>query len=863
MKHLYKLAIAIIFIAIHSANATNVSGNVYGHWTLANSPYNVVNNINIPSDSTLIIDAGVDVTFNANYEMKIDGRVLAIGNVSDSISFTAPNLFPGFAGIRFEVTNATQDSSIFEYCFVKNANRGTQFLTGMDNYGGAFLINNFNKVRIQNCSITYCKAFDAGAGICIYNSSNIAILDNYIAYNNALDASSSVNDGGGIYCKGNSSPIISRNEISYNTASGRGGAIYVSGGSPQINNNLITRNNIYPCWFTGNCNVNFVNNILTFNNLTNGNIGPPISINQAINVLIQNNTITNNVNSSYSGFLKGGGIYVGTATNILIKGNTITKNSLSVSTSGYVLEGGGIYCNTTNKAYIINNFISNNTGAANGGGVYIKNGFLINNVICNNMALGGTLNDGKGGGVCLQDTVVLINNTIANNYAKKGGGVYINGRRNSKMFNCIVWGNDVSSSGSGRQVYCNNTQTLLNYTIKNCDIDSGQAKIGLQNNNLQGMIYQNNIDTIPGFVNPTDTAWVTADATLADWTLLNSSACINTGDSTLVSELTDIAGNDRVYDTNVDMGAYEYQSLVLNLPSANFILSNDSICANSSFQLQNMSSNASSYSWTFQDGIPATSSAQNPSVLWNTSGQKIIKLVVANNSGVDSLSQIITVNPLPIASTISALGNTTFCAGGSVMLMGNIGGTWNNGSTAADINVSTAGNYYVVLSNNCGDDTSNIISINLESLPTPNILVFGNILTVDTAMFATYQWQLNGVDIPNENTYSYTATQTGNYSVVVTSANGCSGISPVENVLITSVSNLNKLNLFSLFPSPTNSVINIAGVINQKLEIQNTLGQTIFSKQNSNTLETIDVSGFVKGVYFVRVNNTSMKFIKE
>jgi hypothetical protein len=256
---------------------------------------------------------------------------------------------------------------------------------------------------------------------------------------------------------------------------------------------------------------------------------------------------------------------VGTATTILIKGNTITKNSMSVSTGGYVLEGGGIYCNTTNKAYIINNFISNNTGAANGGGVYIKNGFLINNVICNNMALGGTPSDGKGGGVCAQDTVVLINNTISNNYARRGGGVYINGRRNTKMFNCIVWGNDIPSYGSGRQVYCNNTQTLLNYTIKKCDIDSGQTGIALLNNNLQGMIFQNNIDTIPGFVNPTDTAWVTADATLADWTLLGSSACINNGNSSVVTELSDILGNARVYDAIVDMGAYEYQSILTRL----------------------------------------------------------------------------------------------------------------------------------------------------------------------------------------------------------------------------------------------------------------------------------------------------------
>jgi parallel beta-helix repeat protein/predicted outer membrane repeat protein len=866
MKYLTQFLFSLLFVNFANIQATNVSGNVYGHWTLANSPYNVVNNIVVPSDSTLLIDPGVDVTFNASYELKVDGRIMAIGSETDSITFTAPTISPGFAGIRFEVTNASQDSSIFEYCFVKNANRGNQFLTGMDNYGGAFLFNNFNKVRIQHCSITYCKAFDGGGGICIYNSSNIAILDNYISYNNALDASSSVNDGGGIYCKGNSSPIISRNEISYNEAAGHGGAIYVSGGSPQINNNLITRNNIYPCWFTGNCNVNVYDNIFTYNNLTNGNIGAPISVNQAINVSIQNNIINRNVNSNYSGFLKGGGIYVGTATTILIKGNSITNNSISVSIGGYVLEGGGIYCNTTNKAFIIGNTICNNYGAANGGGVYIRNGFLINNVICNNMALGGTPSDGKGGGVCIQDTAELINNTIANNYAKRGGGVYINGRRNSKLFNCIVSGNNVISSGNGNQVYCNNTLSTLNYTILNCNIDSGQAGIGLLNNNLLGMTYQNNIDTLPGFVNPSTTIGPDADTIPSNWSLLGTSACINAGDSALITEASDILGNTRNFDTNVDMGAYEYQSVVLNLPNVNFILSNNTLCQNDSLQMQNVSTNATSFLWTFQDGFPSTSTSQNPSVTWNSSGNKTIKLVAYNTSGIDSLSQIISVNPLPTPSVISANTTTTLCTGDSVILIGNNSGIWNNGSTASDTLIFNEGAYFVTTTNSCGSTVSNTITVNQILVDTA--VTVGNASFFANASNATYQWLLcNGTysPIPSETNQTYTPTMVSGFYAVEVTQNGCVDTSACYPLILTGLSNSSKIETIELYPNPANNqlTVDIGQLKIEMLTIQNTLGDVVFYKQNCNALETIDVSGFASGIYIIRSNQTSIKFIKQ
>jgi PKD repeat protein len=866
MKYLTQFLFSLLFVNVANIQATNVSGNVYGHWTLANSPYVVVNNLLVPSDSTLIIDPGVDVTFNANFELKVDGRILAQGNLNDSITFSAPSLKPGFAGIRFEVTNANQDSSIFEYCLVKYANRGNQFLSGMDNYGGAFFINNFNKIRIQHCQIIGCKAFDAGAGIMLYNASSIYILDNEISFNQCLDASSTVGQGGGIYCKGGSNAIISRNNISYNNVSFRGAALYVVSSTPVITNNNINQNITYPIFVSGNVDFTLEGNNITYNNGSSGT-GPAISATNTGSVNIINNNISNNRNYDYSATLKGGGIFVSNANNVLIKGNTINNNIVNVTSSSSLLGGGGIYCSTTINAKIINNIISNNSAfpEGDGGGVYIKNGTLINNIISNNYC-SSTLSFGRGGGVYGQDTVLLINNTIANNSSRFGGGVYINGHRNSKIYNCIIWGNEVPSYGNGSQVYCNNGQTTLNYTILNCDIDSGQAGIGLLNNNLLGMTYQNNLDTLPGFLNPSAGSGSTFDGTVADWSLLGSSSCINAGDSALISEASDILGNTRNYDTNVDMGAYEYQSIVLNLPNANFTVSNNSLCINDTLQMQNLSSNASNYLWTFQYGNPSTSTSQNPSVTWNSSGNKTIKLVAYNTSGIDSLSQIISVNPLPTPSVISANTTTTLCTGDSVILIGNNSGIWNNGSTASDTLILNEGSYFVTTTNSCGSTVSNTITVNQILVDTA--VTVGNASFFANTSNATYQWLLcNGTysPIPSETNQTYTPTMVSGFYAVEVTQNGCVDTSACYPLILTGLSNSSKIETIELYPNPANNqlTVDIGQLKIEMLTIQNTLGDVVFYKQNCNALETIDVSGFASGIYIIRSNQTSIKFIKQ
>ena len=74
----------------------------------------------------------------------------------------------------------------------------------------------------------------------------------------------------------------------------------------------------------------------------------------------------------------------------------------------------------------------------------------------------------------------------------------------------------------------------------------------------------------------------------------------------------------------------------------------------------------------------------------------------------------------------------------------------------------------------------------------------------------------------------------------------------------------------TLFPNPTNNILNIKIYENRnveisKIEITNLLGQIVFSEEKSNT--KIDVSKFQSGIYLLKLTTNkgswSGKFIKE
>ena len=211
-------------------------------WTIGGSPYEIQGEITVPDGLTLTIEPGVLVEFQGHYKLNVQGRLLAIGTETDTITFTIndttgfhdPNIPDGgWAGIRFINVFSLIDSSSIIYCKIEY---GKALGFWPDNTGGAICVDGFDELTIANCLITNNIASltdGGGGGIALWNSSP-EILDNFITNNIAQF-------GGGIQCY-ESSPLIENNFLEFNTAQSGGGIVCNEYSNPTIINTNIENN---------------------------------------------------------------------------------------------------------------------------------------------------------------------------------------------------------------------------------------------------------------------------------------------------------------------------------------------------------------------------------------------------------------------------------------------------------------------------------------------------------------------------------------------------------------------------------------------------------------------------------------------
>lgn len=236
--------------------------------------------------------------------------------------------------------------------------------------------------------------------------------------------------------------------------------------------------------------------------------------------------------------------------NLPVNNNTIYNNQASRGAGINIMFG---------SPSIVNNSICNNTTPMPGGygAVYIENATpnIINNLIANNTA---------NGIVCSTASPNILNNTIVNNNHKFGSGIVFFNTSNGTIKNCIIYGNSPNDPVYGTQISIADDSS--DPFFDHCDIEGGLAGIGGPGSgaNYTTANYTNNIELLPQFVTPTAGAGADYDGLAADWSLQVSSPCINTGDTTGVSQYLpdfDLAGNPRLYGI-IDMGAYEFQGPV-------------------------------------------------------------------------------------------------------------------------------------------------------------------------------------------------------------------------------------------------------------------------------------------------------------
>lgn len=207
------------------------------------------------------------------------------------------------------------------------------------------------------------------------------------------------------------------------------------------------------------------------------------------------------------------------------------------------------------------------------------------------------------------------------------------------------------------------------------------------------------------------------------------------------------------------------------------------ICSGENANLGTTPSSGVSYQWSsFPSGFNSTLS--NPSV---TPTQNTVYYLQATNTSTNCSSfdtVNVTVTSQPTAS-ITALGPTTFCQGGSVTLEANSGFanySWSNGVTGTNtITVTQGGTYTVTLGNSptC-QATSSPITITVNNPVVPVISANNTsicngsnaIISVTNGSFNSYNW--NGTSGSGS---SVTVNQSGTYSVTTIDANGCSATS--------------------------------------------------------------------------------------
>ena len=286
---------------------------------------------------------------------------------------------------------------------------------------------------------------------------------------------------------------------------------------------------------------------------------------------VVDNIITENTACS-----SGKGVFAGWGS-AHIKGNTITNNRPSGCTGA---SGGGIAVLVGSGAIIESNTITDNI--ADGGGgislIAVQNTLVRNNIIQWNSA-----DSNDGGGIELQSArdVILTQNLIAENVGDYGGGIYWNvaspDRRGSLVHNTIV--DNIARIGSGVYIKGNPSRAeLINNiivavpgrTALTCDNTWDPNPTALYSNNFYGSgreLLEGSCTGVVGTNGNVSVDPLFVDAAQDDYHLQVGSPLIDAGDETRVAlPEFDFDGDQRLLDgdgdgaAQVDIGADEFTS---------------------------------------------------------------------------------------------------------------------------------------------------------------------------------------------------------------------------------------------------------------------------------------------------------------
>ncbi len=282
----------------------------------------------------------------------------------------------------------------------------------------------------------------------------------------------------------------------------------------------------------------------------------------------------------------------------VLDGFTVTGGYANGSSPTERMRGGGIYVNAVGASPVIRRVtVSGNYASSRGGGMFCQSNPAVTDAVFQQ-----NTTDASGGGMYLGlSRARLTNVRFANNEARFGGGIYNEGCNQDKYINVLFYGNHVTQNGGGLYYY-NSESTTLKPELTNASFsrnwatDGGggigmlyRAKIVLTNSVLwgdssgtgvcpeieiaasgttisysivqgcggSGAGWNAGFGTDGGYNLDADPLFFHAPE--GDLRLQVGSPAIDAGNNSPPGGLpaTDLAGNPRIRNGVVDMGAYE------------------------------------------------------------------------------------------------------------------------------------------------------------------------------------------------------------------------------------------------------------------------------------------------------------------
>lgn len=308
-----------------------------------------------------------------------------------------------------------------------------------------------------------------------------------------------------------------------------------------------------------------------------------------------------------------------------------------------------------------------------------------------------------------------------------------------------------------------------------------------------------------------------------------------------------------------------------NLGTAGAITGTDTLCLGQagSYSIASVTG-ADNYVWTVPQGWTFNSGTNGDAVnLTAGAGSGNISVQASNSCGQSSPSSISVFVKTPPQLSGSISGPDTVCQSATIGVNYTVSGAADNtynwnlpsgwnlssgaGTPSAVLSLGSSGTLTVSAQNECGTGNSLSLDVAVVDTPTVTITQTGNDLTATGAQ--SYEWYLNGQLIQGSTAATYTATQTGNYTVVGTNAEGCTGISPAYNFTYNAITETAQA-IFSISPNPGADVvvIRLLAARNANVQLLTIDGKLLLEREMAGVTESVSLHDFSRGIYIMSIS---------